>query len=134
MRVVASLVSPLTSPSPKVLCDPVFSALSGRIPETAAKARRVNGPLPPLAPSGPCRHSFPFSNRVGAELTQRLRTRTERAEVSDQERLTTGLDAAVICLAEVLRDPAAKGARPAPLIDHCMRPSVAFLLGVAYFE
>jgi hypothetical protein len=76
--------------------------------------------------------TFAFSNRVGDELTQLLRTRTqaELAEVSDQERLTAALGAALICVAEVLRDPVAQGARPAPLIEHCAKWLATLLEGV----
>ncbi len=54
---------------------------------------------------------FEFSNRVGADLTALLdeRVKAELSEVSDRDRLTAMLGAALIATATVLRDPVERG-------------------------
>lgn len=63
-----------------------------------------------------------FSNRVGAEMFQLLSKRLQ--EISEEpnfDRYSAALGAALIAVAEVLRDPVEKGAAPEKLVGFASR-------------
>lgn len=64
-----------------------------------------------------------FSNRVGQELFQLLRKRLEETPSGEQDfdRYTAALGAALIAVAEVLRDPIEKGADPEKMVAFASR-------------
>ena len=64
-----------------------------------------------------------FSNAVGGELTALLTARAtaELGEVSERDRLTAMMGAALIAVAEVLRDPVEAGADVDGLVDFASR-------------
>ncbi len=64
---------------------------------------------------------FEFSNRVGADLTTLLgeRVKAELSQVSDQDRLTAMLGAALIATATVLRDPVERGWNADKAVGFC---------------
>ncbi len=64
---------------------------------------------------------FEFSNRVGADLTALLdeRVKAELSEVSDRDRLTAMLGAALIATATVLRDPVERGWNADKAVGFC---------------
>ena len=64
---------------------------------------------------------FEFSNRVGADLTVLLdeRVKAELSEVSDRDRLTAMLGAALIATATVLRDPVERGWNADKAVGFC---------------
>ena len=69
-----------------------------------------------------------FSNRVGQELFQLLRKRLEElCGEQNFDRYTAALGAALIAVAEVLRDPIEKGAAPEKLVALASRWLNAFL-------
>ncbi len=60
-----------------------------------------------------------FSNRIGSELLSLLvkRASEELSEQSDHDRTTAMLGAALIAVAEVLREPIEKGSDVGKLVD-----------------
>ena len=64
---------------------------------------------------------FEFSNSVGSELSRVLAARAEAelAEISDADRMTAMLGAALIAVAEVLREPVEQGVRLDSLMSFC---------------
>ena len=64
---------------------------------------------------------FEFSNRVGADLTALLdeRVKAELSQVSDRDRLTAMLGAALIATATVLRDPVERGWNADKAVGFC---------------
>ena len=67
--------------------------------------------------------SLEFADRVGAELTRLLgtRSRAELLQLKQEEQFSAALGASLLCVAEVLRDPVEKGATPAKLVAICAR-------------
>lgn len=68
-------------------------------------------------------HPMEFADRVGAELSRRLgeRSRAELLELKQEEQFSAALGASLICVAEVLRTPVARGVPPEKLIAICGR-------------
>ncbi len=66
---------------------------------------------------------FEFSNRVGADLTAILaeRVKAELSQVSDRDRLTAMLGAALIATATVLRDPVERGWSADKAVSFCSK-------------
>ncbi|MEO7115702.1 MAG: hypothetical protein ABIZ18_07570 [Caldimonas sp.] len=64
-----------------------------------------------------------FADRVGAELARHLgeRSRAELLDLAQEAQFSAAIGASLICVAEVLRDPVAKGASPAKLAAICAR-------------
>lgn len=64
-----------------------------------------------------------FADRVGAELARLLgeRSRAELLALTQTEQFAAALGAALICTAEVLRDPVERGATPAKMAALCAR-------------
>ena len=83
-------------------------------------------------PSTPATDPFEFANRVGVELQQLLgaRARAELLGLSMNDQFSAALGAALLCVAEVLRDPIERGMSREPLIAICGRQLDGLLAGV----
>jgi hypothetical protein len=66
---------------------------------------------------------FEFADRVGAELSRLLgdRCRAELLALKQEQQFSAALGAALLCVAEVLRDPVERGVPPARMVAICTR-------------
>jgi hypothetical protein len=70
-----------------------------------------------------------FADRVGGELCRLLgdRSRAELLQLKQEEQFSAALGASLICVAEVLRDPVARGVPVTRLVGICAGQLEAFL-------
>ena len=70
-----------------------------------------------------------FADRIGAELSRLLgeRSRAELLQLKQDEQFSAAIGASLLCVAEVLRDPVARGVPAAKLVAICSRQLEAIL-------
>ena len=75
---------------------------------------------------------FEFANRVGVELQQHLgaRARAELLGLSMNDQFSAALGAALLCVADVLRDPIERGVPRDKMIAICGRQLDGLLAGI----